>query len=144
MENKYRNKKKPEKFWKRMVLKICEGIGCAIFALASWWYLSGNLFPSDMLYDMLKAIPPPPEAELRLSSLRDGRSYYYLIPIEKDEAIIEHYKKELIPKGWQYHGIDPNGRYLFTKPGFGFTVGKELGKSLEEKYNWRMSLFEDP
>lgn len=85
---------------------------------------------------MMKAIPPPPGAEeVRFGARKDGRFFYCFIPIEKDAVIVEYYKKELNAKGWQYHGVDHNGYYKFTKngrPGFIITLRKTLGKSLEK------------
>lgn len=131
------------KFWRGIALRIVGGFMFILLGNLAHSYL----FPGTILDEMMEAIPPPLGAEkVHSRAFRDGRHRYYFIPIEKDAVIVEYYKKELSSKGWQYRGVDLDGYYEFTKngrPGFKFTLNKTLGKSLEKKYNWRMTLSRD-
>lgn len=140
MGNKYYAKMRSKQFIKKcgeFILLIC--LVFVFFKIEN--YRNPDFLPNTQIDDMMKDIQTPQgTVEVSSKEYMDGKSYYYSIPIEKDDEIINYYKKELIPKGWQYRGPGTEGGDVFTNSEFRFSLRKKLGTIQDKDYNWRIDL----
>lgn len=132
MSNKYYVKMQLKHFLKKL---------CLVFGfLTVENYINPHL-PDTKIDDMMKDIQlPPGTVEVSSEDYSGGKSYYYSELIEKDDAIINYYKKELISKGWKYRRLGTDGGEVFINSEFRFSLIKDLGNTQDGDYNWRIDV----